>query len=311
MKAVRLLEYGGLSALQLLDIGWPAIHEGQVFVEVHAASLNPFDTMIREGVLRETLPLKLPITLGGDIAGIVVDVGPAVSGISVGDKVYGQASVVAGNSGAFAEFASTAAAQVAKIPNNIGFNQAAALPLVGVSALQAMTKHFNLKRGQKICIKGGAGGIGAIAVQLAKHIGVHVAATASGDDIDYVAKLGADEVIDYKQYDFTEMLHNYDAFFDTVGGDDFSRAYAILRQDGVAVSMVESPDEAEYLEHGIVALRQSTVVTTHMLDQLAKLVNSGVITVRIGKELPLEQAQEAFRVRESGTVSGKVVLTIK
>ncbi len=297
--------------LQVVDVGWPSVHDGKVFVEVHAASLNPFDTMVREGHLKDAIPLQLPVTLGGDIAGVVVEVGTGVTNVSVGDKVYGQANVVAGNSGAFAEFTVTAASQVAAMPDNLDFEQAASLPLVGVSALQALTRHIDLAAGQKICINGGAGGIGAVAVQLAKHIGAYVAATATGDDIDFVKQLGADEVIDYKQQHFADILQNYDAFFDTVGGDDFGRAYSILHQDGVAVSMVAEPDEAEARQRGVVALRQSTAVTTNMLGQLAKLVEDDVVTTHVGKVFPLVQAQEAFQARESGSVSGKVVLAIK
>lgn len=311
MKAAQINSYGGAAVVELNEVDVPALNDGQVLVEVHASSLNPFDTKLREGAMKGMISLQFPATLGGDIAGIVTEVGSDVTTFAVGDKVYGQANVVAGNSGAFAEFAATAAGQVGKLPENIDFEQAASLPLVGVSAWQALVQHIKLQPDQKLFIHGGAGGIGSIAVQIAKHLGAYVAVTATGDDIALVKKLGADAAVDYRQQNFAEQLRDFDAVFDTVGGDDFNKSLAILKPGGMAVSMTMQPNESAASERGVTAMMQSTRVTTAALDALRQLVEAGVVTPRVGEAFPLSQIQEAFTARESGVVSGKVVIKIK
>lgn len=310
MKAAQINEYGDASVVHITDTAQPTPQEGQVLVEVYAASLNPYDTTVRSGKVKDMIPLELPVTLGGDIAGLVTAVGQGVTSVAVGDKVYGQASAVAGGSGAFAEYATAKADHVAKAPAHLDFLQAASLPLVGVSALQALTQHLALQAGQKIFIHGGGGGIGSVALQIAKHMGAHVATTATGDDIAYVKSLGADEVIDYKAQNFSDVLHDYDAAFDTVGGDDFTNMLGILKKGGSAVSMIAKADEARAEELGVTALTQFTKVTTHMLDELRALAEAGVVHPRIGKVFPLAEIQQAFAAREGG-MRGKVVVRIK
>ena len=224
MKSAQISEYGDSSIIKINEVEKPSAGESQVLVEVHSASLNPFDSAVRAGYMKEMLPLQFPATLGGDIAGVVVELGDGVDSLALDDKVYGQASVVAGNSGAFAEYAVTKVGQIAKAPDGLDFTTLASLPLVGVSALQALGQHINIRSDQKLFIHGGAGAIGSIALQIAKNIGAYVATTATGDGIEYVKKLGADEVIDYKTQDFSEILKDYDAVFDTVGGDDFNKS---------------------------------------------------------------------------------------
>lgn len=311
MKTAQIKEYGDPSVIAVTETEKPVLEDGQVLVEVHAASLNPFDTTIRAGYMKDMIPLEFPVTLGGDIAGTVVEVGEGIDNVSVGDAVYGQANAVAGNSGAFAEFAATAPGQVAKAPSNISVTEVATLPLVGVSAIQALIHHIQLKAGQKILIIGGSGGIGRIAIQIAKHIGAYVATTATGEGIDAAKALGADEVIDYKSQDFTELLSDFDAVYDTAGGDEFAKALGILKSGGIAVTMAAQPDEAQAKELGVTAIAQMTSVTTDALDQLRELVESGVVKPFVGKEFSLDEVQEAFTARESGTVNGKVVLKIK
>lgn len=311
MKAAQIENYGDASAAHIVDIKKPTITPDQVLVRVQAASLNPFDTIVREGYLQESIPLQLPVTLGGDIAGEVVEVGTNVQNFAVGDQVYGQANVVAGNSGAFAEFAATSAAQIAKAPQGLTPAEAAALPLVGVSALQALVQHIQLGKDQKILITGGAGGIGRIAIQFAKYLGAYVATTVTGEGIEAAQKLGADEIIDYKTQDFAQLLHEYDAVFDTVGGPDFNKTLDILTPGSIAVTMSGQPDESKAQELGITAIAQFTKVTTEALDKLREFVEDGFITPHIAQEFSLDQIQEAFKARESGTVSGKIVLTIQ
>ncbi|MDQ3064661.1 MAG: NADP-dependent oxidoreductase [bacterium] len=311
MKAVQINEYGDTSVLNIVEIAKPTISENQILVEVYASSLNPFDSVIRAGNMKETIPLQLPVTLGGDVSGIVAEVGTSVAGIRIGDKIYGQANVVAGNSGAFAEFAATSAGQVAKIPEGLDFKQAASLPLVGVSAWQGIVQHINLKSGQKIFIHGGAGGIGTVAIQIAKHIGAYVATSATADGLEYVKQLGADEVIDYKSQEFTEVLRDYDAVFELAGGGEFDKTLNILKRGGVAVSMIAHANEAKVEELGVVAITQATKVTAEALDALSELVSAGVISPHVDKVFSLDQIREAFEARESGAVLGKIVIEVK
>lgn len=310
MKAAQINEYGDQSVIVINEIDKPVVGSGQVLVEVHASSINPFDTAVREGYVKEMIPLQLPVTLGGDIAGVVVEVGEGVTNVAVGDKVYGQASAVAGNSGAFAEFAVTSASQIAKAPEGLDFKQSASLPLTGVSGWQALTQHIKLQPRQKIFIHGGAGGIGTIAIQIAKNIGAYTATTATGEGVDYVKQLGADEVIDYKTQDFAELLNGYDAVFDTVG-DDFTKTLTVLKKGGIAVSMIAQADEAKANALGVTALTQASQVTTTALDELSKLVDNGVVTAHVDKVFPLAQIKEAFEARETGKVLGKVVIEVQ
>jgi len=309
MKAARIREYGGPEVVKVGEIDKPAAGRGQVLVEVHASSLNPFDSSVRRGQAQAAIT-SLPITLGGDLAGVVAALGDGVSGLAVGDKVWGQASVVAGNSGALAEFAATSAGQVGRMPANLDFYEAASLPLVSVSAWQALVVHLELKAGQKLFVHGGAGGIGSVAVQLAAHLGAHVTATASGDDAAFVRGLGADTVVDYMREDFARLA-DFDAVFDTVGGDDFAKLLRLCKRGGRAVSMIAQIDEPRARELGVTAIRQSTKVTTAALDAVAKLVEDGVIAAQVTQTFALEQVADAFTARESGHARGKIVIRVQ
>jgi NADPH:quinone reductase-like Zn-dependent oxidoreductase len=307
MKAAQISEFGHADKVKINEVDTPTIKPDQVLVEVHAASINPFDTAVREG----NFEIPLPITLGGDIAGTVVEVGSQITHVAQGDKVYGQAHAVSGASGAFAEFAATGGEQVGKAPSNLDFKEAASLTLVGQSAMQVIQGHINLQPNQKILIHGGSGGIGSVAIQIAKHIGAHVATTANGEGVDYVKKLGADEVIDYKVQKFEDLLHDFDAIFDTVGGETYKRSYEVLKPGGVIVSMIEQPDHALMEQYKVTAIAQQTQTTPESLAKLTSLIESGVIAPHVDKVFPLEQIAQAFETRESGKVLGKVVLVIK
>ena len=311
MKAAQINEYGHADAVKVQETVKPSAGVGQVLVEVHASSINPFDTMIREGYLKEMIPLKLPVTLGGDIAGIVAEVGQDVVNLKVGDRVFGQANAVAGNSGAFAEFAVTKAEQVGPMPRNIDFTDAAAIVLVGLSAYQVIYEHIKLTSGQKILIHGGAGGIGSIAIQIAKNLGAYVATTATGDGLEFVKTIGADVVIDYKTQKFEEIINNYDAVFDTVGDDTFERSFLVLKKGGVLVSMIAQPNEQLANQYEVVNLYQSTHTSTEQLAGLAKLIDDDVVKVHVDKVFSLDQIQQAFEAREAGTIKGKVAINIK
>ena len=224
--------------------------------------------------------------------------------------MYGQAIALAGASGAFAEFASVPAGMLAKMPKNLDFNHAGAAVLTGTSAVQALLEHIKLQPGQKILIHGAAGGIGTIAIQIAKHIGAYIATTATGEGIDYVKKLGASEVIDYKHQAFDEMLQGYDAVFDTVGGQTYEKSFKILKRGGIIVSMVAAQNQKLADEHGVSAISQWTKVTTRNLNMLTKFIEDSIVRVHIDKIYSFDRIKEAFEEQESGNVNGKIVIAI-
>jgi alcohol dehydrogenase len=311
MKAAQINAYGGKDVLKTVDTApKPSITADQVLVEVHAAAVNPFDWKVREGYMQNMIPLTFPATLGGDVAGVVAEIGEDVSGVAVGDEVYGNANAVSGN-GSYAEFTPVKASSLGPKPQSVDFQTAAALPLASVSAYQALVDHIGLKEGQKILIQGGAGGIGSFAIQIAKHIGAEVAATAATEDVEFVKSLGVDTVIDYKTQDFTTILKDYDAVFDTVGGDSYTKSYGVLKDGGIIVSMSEQPNEELAKEHNITALAQQSQVTTERLAKIAELVDEGIIKVNVDKVFPLDEAAEALAYIQDGKHRGKVVLKVK
>ena len=219
MKAVQISQYGDASVLTVTtQAARPTAGDGKVLVEVHAASINPVDSMIRLGYMQKMAPLTFPATLGTDLAGVVVEVGAGVSSLKKGDTVFGTASILAGGTGAFAQFAAVPAGTLARVPSGLALTDAAAIPLTAVSALEVIDEKLKVGKGQKILIHGGAGGIGTIAIQLAKHRGAFVATTVLAEAVDYARGLGADTVIDYQKEAFEKVLSGYDFVFDTVAG---------------------------------------------------------------------------------------------
>lgn len=312
MKAVQLTKYGGPEVLQVTEnIAQPTPNKDQVLIEVYAAGLNPFDAAIRSGMLKQMIPLKLPVTFGGDFAGVVKAVGEGVSDYKQGDEVYGSAVVLNGGTGAYAQFTAANAANVSLKPKSASFIEAAALPLAGASAVQALADHLKLASGQKILIHGGAGGVGHMAIQLAKSLGAYVATTVSGDDTEFVKGLGADEVIDYKTQSFETLLKDFDAVFDTVGGAVTEKSFQVLKKGGVLVSMLGQPSAQLAQKYGVTALGQNTKTDAPNLKRLAGLVDSGKIKVHIDREFPLEEVSQAFTHLTTGHPRGKVVLQVK
>ena len=310
MKAAQINQYGDPEVIEVTpNAPNPLPQAQQVLVAVHAASLNPFDYKVRRGYMKEMIPLTFPVTLGGDFAGTITQLGEGVTGFVVGDEVYGQANVVGGGSGSLAEFVAAKEESISKRPQSVGFSQAAALPLVGVSAIQALEEHIKLSSGQKILIHGGAGGIGSIAIQLAKYLGAYVATTASHENESYVKELGADKVIEYKSQDFSTIIKDFDAVYDTVGGETYTKSFLVLKKGGIIVTMVAQPTEALDIQYGVKTIGQMTKVTTVKLERLAKLVDDKVITVHIEKTFPLEQTREAFTFLETQHPRGKVVVS--
>ena len=312
MKVAQYNEYGGPEVIKISNNApKPTAGKGQILVEVHAASLNPFDYKLREGFMKEMIPLQFPFTIGGDFSGIVTQLAENVSEFKIGDEVYGQAIVLNGGSGAFAEFAAANVANAAHKPKSVNHLEAASLPLVGASAIQALEEHIKLKSGQKILIHGGSGGIGSISVQLAKYLGAYVATTASSKDMEFVKSLGVDEVIDYKTQKFEDLLKDFDAVFDTVGGETTNKSFKVLKKNGVIVSMLGAPNAELAKQYGATAIGQMTRVNSKTLVRLTELVEKGVIKAQIDKVFPLEKTREAFEYLENAHSRGKVVLKIK
>jgi len=312
MKAAQYNKYGGPEAIEINGKAPnPSASLGQVLVEVHAASLNPFDYKLRLGYMKEMIPLKFPVTIGGDFSGVVTQLGEGVSEFKIGDEVYGQALVLNGGSGAFAEFAASNVANAAHKPKSVDHIKAASLPLVGASAIQALEVHIKLKSGDRILIHGGSGGIGSIVIQLAKSIGAYVATTVGTDSIEFVKNLGADEVIDYKNQKFEELLKDFDAVFDTVGGETVNKSFKVLKKGGVIVSMLGAPNPELAKEYNVTAIGQNTRINDKTLSRLTELVEKGVIKAQVDKVFPFEQTKEAFEYFEKGHPRGKVVVKIK
>lgn len=293
MKAAQIKEYGGPDVIEINEnVPMPSVTPGKVLVKVHAVGLNPFDGKLRAGFMKDFIPLTFPVTLGGDFSGVVVE---------TGEEVYGSAIVLSGGSGALAEFALAVSDRVAKKPKNISHQEAAALPVPGISALMALFEVMKLSKGQKILIHGGAGGIGTYAIRLAKHVGAYVATTVRAEAKEYVKSLGADEVIDYQTQSF-ESLKDFNAVYDTVGGEVFEKSFQVLKKDGILVSMVEQS------KNGSVSL--NTTVNTERLTRLAELVEKGIVKVHIDRAFPLREAAAAFAHLETGHPKGKVVVVI-
>lgn len=309
MKAAQINEYGENDRIVLQEGEPPKLKSGQILVQVQAASLNPFDSLIRSGAMQKMMPFQLPITLGGDFSGVVSDISEDVTAFAVGDVIYGSANVANGGSGSLAEFVVANVANVARVPKSISMIEVAALPLVGASAIQALNDHMHLKTGQKILIHGGAGGIGHIAIQLAKSIGAHVATTVSADVMEFVKSLGADEIVDYKTQKFEDVVKEYDAVYDTIGGETTTRSFACLKKGGILVSMKGPPSTELAEKYGVTVIGQATKTNTEHLDILRELVDRDLVHVRVDQIFALAQAKEAFD-RLAMHPQGKVVVKV-
>ena len=314
MKSAQIKRYGSSEVIEINQMTpTPNLATGKVLVDVKVAAINPIDWKIREGYMQQMIPLQFPSTLGMDFSGIIKHVGEGVSpsDFKQDDEVYGQAGVTNGGSGAFAEVALANVKSIAHKPNRLSHVEAAALPLVGVSAWQALIENIGLSKDQKILIHGGAGGIGSIAIQLAKKLDAYVATTASTNDKQFVEMLGADEVIDYKTQTFEDMIHDYDAVFDTVGGETYARSFRVLTKGGIIVSMLEQPNSELMRQFGVKAIFQFTQVNRERLTKLAELVDQkNNIDIHVDKTFPLDEAGKALDYQKNAHPRGKIVLAI-
>jgi alcohol dehydrogenase len=257
------------------------------------------------------MPIQFPMTMGGDFSGRIVEIGEGVAGFSTGDPVFGYANLGRGGSGSFAEFAMVDPQYIVQKPENISFIEAAALPMTGIRAWQVLVKYIQLKAGQKILIHGGGGGIGHLAIQLANNIGAYVATTCSSKDIEFVRSLGADLAIDYKKTAFEEVVHDFDAVFDTIAGDTFQRSFQVLHKGGVIASMLGKPDPKLVEQYDVQFLEQGKELSREAFDGLAKLAGEGKIKAVIDEVFPLEKAGEALAKQQHEHIQGKIVLAIR
>lgn len=308
MKAARYSEYGGPEVIEVIDIPAPKIEKEQVLVENHASSINPFDFKVRNGWI-EGLPSSFPLTIGGDFSGKIVEVGEDVTDYKIGDEVYGQASVFGGASGSMAELIAANPRSFFKKPSNLDFVQASSLPLVGVSAVQAIHDHIDLKKDQKIFINGGSGGIGSVAIQIAKNIGAFVVASVSTENVEFVRSLGSDEVIDYKKEKVSG--EDFDAVYDASGQELDETLIRILKKGGVLVSMA-SLDHGDFADRfGVTMIAQSSKVTSERLSVLKDYIEKGIVKPYVEKVFSLEETRNAYEYQENEKIRGKVVVRIK
>ena len=332
MKAFIIKRYGKKEKLQLTEIAKPVVKGNDVLVQIHAAGVNLLDSKIRDGEFKMILPYKTPITLGHDVSGVVTKVGANVSKFKVGDEVYARPADY--RIGTFAEFISINEKDVAMKPKNLSMVEAASIPLVGLTAWQALVEKANLKKGQKVFIQAGSGGVGTFAIQLAKHLGATVATTTSSANIDLVKSLGADVIIDYKNEDFETILKDYDVVLNSQDTKILEKSLRILKPNGKVISISGPPDPEfgqeisanwflkivlKFLSAGVRKKAKRLGVNYsflfmrsqgEQLSQITKLIESGVIKPVVDKVFPFEQTNEAMSYVEAGRAKGKVVVKV-
>jgi len=306
MKAVYIEQFGGPEVVKYGELPDPTAGPGQIVVDAFAASVNGADWKVRAG---HPGPQKFPLVLGRDFSGVVSAVGEGVTDLRIGDEVFGVLEL--GREGAYAEKVFIAASLVAKKPSGLSHVDAAALALTGLTALRSVEDSLKLKSGETILIQGGAGGVAGFAIQLAKHLGARVITTASAANLSYLRDLGADQVIDYNATDFTKVVSNCDAVFDTVGGDVATRSFEVLKPGGRA-AFIASGAKAPTPERGdVIALRPAVGRDRPHLDRVATLYQAGVIRKPEVKLYQLSEAVEALRVSEARHFRGKLVFKVR
>jgi NADPH:quinone reductase-like Zn-dependent oxidoreductase len=333
MKAFILKRYGKKERLHATDVPEPVPREDEVLIQVHAASVNPIDVKVRNGEFKLILPYRTPFVLGHDVAGVVTRVGPRVTQFKVGDEVYARPDDL--RIGTFAEYIAVKETSVALKPNNVTMEEAASIPLVGLTAWQALVEKAQLKKGHKVFIQAGSGGVGTIAIQLAKHLGATVATTVSSGNVALAKHLGADVIIDYKQDAFEQRLNGYDLVLNSQDGKTLSKSLGVLKPGGKLISISGPPDpafaeatKAPWLVKqiigalGIGVRRQARhhkvgysflfmQASGNQLRQITALIESGAIRPVVDKVYPFDATNDAMDYVESGKAKGKVVIKVR
>ncbi|MEA5625884.1 NAD(P)-dependent alcohol dehydrogenase [Nostoc sp. UHCC 0251] len=312
MKAVVIRRYGAAEVLQYEDVEQPKIEPTQLLVKVRASSVNPVDWKIRQGMLSLITGSNFPKILGFDVAGDVVAVGSSVTRFKAGDAIYGSTCLPGGG---YAEFAAVPENLVALKPTNLNYEEAAAVPLAALTALQALRNEGNIQTGQTVLINGAAGGVGTFAVQIAKALGAVVTGVSSTKNLDLVKSLGADRVIDYTQQDFTQDTAQYDIIFDAVGKRSLSQTKRVLKPNGIYITTLPSP---EVLLEGVLTAflpgQKAKFIlekpNTQDLVYLKELIEAGKIRVVIDRTYPLQELATAHSYSETGRAVGKIAIKV-
>ncbi len=333
MKAFVLEAYGKKSALRAADTPTPELRDDEVLVQVHAAGVNLLDSKIRSGEFKLILPYRPPFILGHDVAGVVVKVGPLVRQFKPGDEVYARPDDF--RIGTFAEFVPVKETSLALKPKNLTMEEAASIPLVALTAWQALVEKAKLKKGQKVFIQAGSGGVGTFAIQLAKHLGATVATTTSTGNVAWVKNLGADVVIDYKTQDFEDVLRGYDVVLNSQDGKTLEKSLRVLKPGGKLISISGPPDPAfaeeikapwfvkqvmrvlslgtrrKAKQHNVGYSFLFMKASGSQFRQITPLIESGAIRPVVDKIFPFESTNEALAYVESGRAKGKVVIKVR
>jgi NADPH:quinone reductase-like Zn-dependent oxidoreductase len=305
MKAVTIRKYGDQSVLTYTNIERPRSKSDEILVHNHAAAVNPVDWKIRNG-LGEMFGLQLPIVLGCEIAGTIEEVGSEVRDFHVGDPVYGYVSLQ--RNGGYAEYTVAKSEEIAPKPESLDFDGVAAVAVGALTSWQAMFDTANLQDGQRILITGASGGVGSMAVQLAKAKGAFVIATASGKNEEFVRSLGADEFVDYTREKFEERVREVDVVYDTVGGDTLERSFATLRRGGCLVTTVRPPSDEKAKSYGVRASMIGVQPSGQQLREINQLIAAGKLKTHLATVLPLSEVRKAHQLSEGGRTRGKIVL---
>jgi NADPH:quinone reductase-like Zn-dependent oxidoreductase len=305
MKAIRIHEFGGPEVLRQDELALPVPKDDEILVKIHAASVNPIDYKIRSGARGDRS--KLPLTLGRDLSGTVETVGARVRDVSQGDAVYGMPDW---DRGTYAEYVVLKPAERAFKPRTSDHVGSAAVPLAALTAWQGLFDHGKLQSGQRVLIHGGGGGVGHLAIQLAKARGAWVATTVSKQDIGFAQGLGADQVIDYKGQQFEDQLRDMDLVYDLIGGETQTRSFKILKHGGALISTVQNPDEALAVQKSIHTARYMAVPNAGQLGEIASLIDQGKVKPVIAATFRLADAAKAQTKLEKEHVQGKIVLEI-
>jgi NADPH:quinone reductase-like Zn-dependent oxidoreductase len=308
MKAVRIHTYGGPEVLTYEEAPLPKPGVGEVLIHIHATTVNPFDCALRAGYMSAYITPTFPLILGTDVSGVVEEVGTGVMQFKPGDNVYARAGVY--RDGAYAEYAVVAATDVAMKPQSVDHIHAAAIPHVVLTAWQALFEAANLSEGQTVLIHGAAGGVGHIALQLAKLRGAKVIGTASVN-LDLVHDLGVDEAVDYSTTLFETVARHVDVVLDTQGGDTQERSWATLKPGGMMISTIQAPSEERAVAHGV---RQHFVASNppigETLTEVARLIDQGHIKAEVSAVLPLADVRKGHEMIEAKHSRGKIVLQV-
>jgi NADPH:quinone reductase-like Zn-dependent oxidoreductase len=303
MKAIRIHQYGGPEVLAQVEMQRPKPGPNEVLIKVQAAAVNPIDWKLRAGYMKDFFPLTFPSTLGWDVSGTVEEEGADVTRFKRGDEVY---ALLEG--GGYAEYAAARETVVARKPRTLDHIQAAAVPVAGLTAWQALFEVAQLRAGQKVLIHAAAGGVGNFAVQFAKARGAYVIGTASSRNQAFLRELGVDKAVDYQETRFEEVVRDVDVVLDTIGADTQERSFKVLKKGGILVSIVQSPSQELATKYGVRALFYGAHASSSDLAEIAKLIDSGTVKTVVETVLPLAEARRAHELSQSGHARGKIVL---